>query len=93
MSSSGEAKPSNFVQQLSFFLFSLQSFKNKNKDFIFLLFEIEYINILTLSASLGLRLVRRAAWLIFMIAVNAIMVYSYLIALKNEKGTIMATIT
>ncbi|ROI38984.1 Junctional adhesion molecule-like [Anabarilius grahami] len=33
----------------------------------------------------GLRSVRRAAWLIFMIVVNAIMVYSYLIALKKEK--------
>ncbi|XP_048055994.1 uncharacterized protein LOC125274018 isoform X1 [Megalobrama amblycephala] len=32
-----------------------------------------------------LRSVRRAAWLIFMIVVNAIMVYSYLIALKKEK--------
>ncbi|KAK9978544.1 hypothetical protein ABG768_020290 [Culter alburnus] len=32
-----------------------------------------------------LRSVRRVAWLIFMIVVNAIMVYSYLIALKKEK--------
>ncbi|KAF4116414.1 hypothetical protein G5714_003903 [Onychostoma macrolepis] len=32
--------------------------------------------------------VRRAAWLIFMIAVNAIMVYSYLIALKKEKDCV-----
>ncbi|KAK7167029.1 hypothetical protein R3I94_001435 [Phoxinus phoxinus] len=32
-----------------------------------------------------LRSARRAAWLIFMIVVNTIMVYSYLIALKKEK--------
>ncbi|XP_016352085.1 uncharacterized protein LOC107696312 [Sinocyclocheilus anshuiensis] len=35
-----------------------------------------------------LRLVRRAAWLSFMIAVNAIMVYSYLIALEKEKDCV-----
>ncbi|XP_016422871.1 uncharacterized protein LOC107751645 [Sinocyclocheilus rhinocerous] len=32
--------------------------------------------------------VRRAAWLSFMIAVNAIMVYSYLIALEKEKDCV-----